>query len=159
MPSSLRYIMATTVDGFISQLEHSVDRLVQDPGLDFEAITAESDTAIVGQQTFSITMQQPDGVDMFQGKNIYVISCGLKQANQPYVTVISEGHLDAIAKLKQNNSGKDIWLMGGGQLAGDCLKAGLLDAVEIAVMPVLLGQGIRYLDCNPMAKHRPGSWG
>ena len=42
-------------------------------------------------------------------------------------------------------SEKDIWLFGGGQLFRTLLDAGLVDTVEVAVMPVLLGEGIPVL--------------
>jgi dihydrofolate reductase len=41
--------------------------------------------------------------------------------------------------------GKDIWLFGGGQLFRSVLDAGLIDTVEVAVMPILLSQGIPLL--------------
>ena len=41
--------------------------------------------------------------------------------------------------------GKDIWLFGGGSLFRSLLDAGLVDTVEVAVMPVLLGGGIPLL--------------
>jgi dihydrofolate reductase len=41
--------------------------------------------------------------------------------------------------------GKDIWLYGGGELFGTLLKAGLVDSVEVAVIPVLLGDGVPLL--------------
>ncbi len=41
--------------------------------------------------------------------------------------------------------GKDIWLFGGGSLFRSLLDAGLVDTVEVAIMPVLLGGGIPLL--------------
>jgi dihydrofolate reductase len=41
--------------------------------------------------------------------------------------------------------GKDIWLFGGGSLFRSLLDAGLVDTVEVAIMPVLLGAGIALL--------------
>ncbi len=42
-------------------------------------------------------------------------------------------------------AGKDIWLFGGGELFRTLLDAGLVDRVEPAVVPVLLGEGIPML--------------
>ena len=47
----------------------------------------------------------------------------------------------AIADLKAK-SGKDIWLFGGGMLFRSLLALGLVDTVEVAIIPVLLGEGI-----------------
>jgi len=46
-----------------------------------------------------------------------------------------------IAQLRKQ-PGKDIWLMGGGQLARDFLKADLVDELYLGIVPVLLGEGI-----------------
>jgi dihydrofolate reductase len=51
---------------------------------------------------------------------------------------------DTVAKLKAA-PGKDIWLFGGGSLFRNLLGMGLVDTVEVGIIPVLLGGGIRLL--------------
>jgi dihydrofolate reductase len=55
--------------------------------------------------------------------------------------------------------GKDIWLFGGGALFGSLAEAGLVDTVEVSVVPILLGEGIPLLagSCRRMGPeaHRP----
>ena len=46
---------------------------------------------------------------------------------------------------KLSEAGKDVWLFGGGSLFRSFLDAGLVDTVEVAIMPVLLGGGIPLL--------------
>jgi dihydrofolate reductase len=50
-----------------------------------------------------------------------------------------------VAGLRAEKSKKDIWLFGGGGLFRSLLEAGLVDTVEVAVIPVLLGGGIPLL--------------
>jgi len=50
------------------------------------------------------------------------------------------GHAKAVA------GNKDIVVMGGGNIASQCIKAGLLDEIRIHLAPVLLGKGIRLFD-------------
>ena len=50
-----------------------------------------------------------------------------------------------VAKLRRERKGKDIWLFGGGELFRSLLAAQLVDTVEIAVVPMLLGGGIPFL--------------
>jgi dihydrofolate reductase len=57
------------------------------------------------------------------------------------VTIVGEKAAEALAALRAE-SGKDIWLFGGGLLFQSLAGAGLVDTVEVAVMPVLLGGGI-----------------
>ena len=52
--------------------------------------------------------------------------------------------LDLVRALKEK-PGRDIWLFGGGSLFRSLLDAGLVDTVEVGVMPVLLGSGIPLL--------------
>jgi dihydrofolate reductase len=42
-------------------------------------------------------------------------------------------------------SGRDIWLFGGGALAASLLSMGLVDSIEVALMPVVLGAGIQFI--------------
>jgi dihydrofolate reductase len=53
-----------------------------------------------------------------------------------------------VADLK-SKPGKDIWLFGGGRLFRSFLEARLVDAVEVSVIPVLLGEGIPMLPARP----------
>ncbi|KFY41330.1 hypothetical protein V494_03068 [Pseudogymnoascus sp. VKM F-4513 (FW-928)] len=68
----------------------------------------------------------------------------MKSTDYPAITIVADWYLELIKELKAG-SGRDIWLMGGGQLAKACLDAGLLDTVEMAVMPVIIGDGIKMI--------------
>jgi dihydrofolate reductase len=62
--------------------------------------------------------------------------------------VVADGAESAVAKLKAE-PGKDVWLFGGSSLFRSLLDAGLVDAIEVAVIPVLLGEGIPLLPGGP----------
>ena len=66
------------------------------------------------------------------------------QTGKAKVTVVSEDVEPFVAGLKKQK-GKDIWLFGGGVLFRSLLEAGLVDRVEVAIIPVLLGSGIPLL--------------
>src|SRR6185295_18332928 len=59
-------------------------------------------------------------------------------------TIVAERVEETVAALRAE-PGKDIWLFGGGSLFHSLLDAGLVDTVEVAIMPVLLGEGIALL--------------
>ena len=57
------------------------------------------------------------------------------------MSIIGENWLEAVRALRAE-SGKDIWLFGGGRLFGSLCNEGLVDTVEVSVIPVLLGGGV-----------------
>ena len=74
---------------------------------------------------------------------MYVFSRTLRQADCPGVSV-SDNPIETLTALKAT-AGKDIWLFGGGSLFSSFLQLGLVDAVEVAIIPVLLGGGVPLL--------------
>ncbi len=72
-----------------------------------------------------------------------VISRTMRQADFPDIAIVNDAH-PFVAELK-TKPGKDIWLWGGGELFHSLLGAGLVDGVDAAVIPVLLGGGIPLL--------------
>jgi dihydrofolate reductase len=57
---------------------------------------------------------------------------------------VAENAEETLATL-QANPGKDIWLFGGGLLFRSLTEAGLVDTVEVAIIPILLSSGIPLL--------------
>jgi dihydrofolate reductase len=61
-------------------------------------------------------------------------------------TFITEGIVSAIEQAKGAAGDKQVYVMGSASLAGQCLQAGLLDEIQLHLVPLLLGQGIRLFD-------------
>ena len=78
------------------------------------------------------------------GMKTVVLSRTLRRSDYPEVTIVAEKPEDTLAALLAK-PGKDIWLFVGGLLFRSLLEAGLVDTVEVAVMPFLLGGGIPLL--------------
>lgn len=167
MPRRIRYNVATSLDGFIAPPDESTDWIVQDSQVDFVKLYQEFDTFVMGRKTYE-TMQKfamdedPDQALLFRRgrpkESIIVISRHLDPADHPDVTILRDlgdciEHLRGLKGQQSQTGGsrvgkdnqKDIWVMGGGWLAAACLEAGLLDTVEAAIMPVVLGGGFKML--------------
>ena len=137
----VRYSVAMSLDGFIAGPNGEFDWIIMDPSLDFEALFRQFDTLLIGRRTFE--PMQNDRGDTMAGMKTIVFSRTLRQSDYPKVVVTSKV-AETISALKKE-PGKDIWLFGGGSLFRSVLDAGLIDTVEVAVIPVMLSQGVPLL--------------
>ena len=76
------------------------------------------------------------------GMEVIVFSRTLAPAARKGVRIVADDPRAVVAALK-GTPGRDLWLYGGGALFRSLLDAGLVDSVEVAVVPVLLGSGER----------------
>jgi dihydrofolate reductase len=139
----IRYVVTASLDGFIAGPNGEVDWIVPDPDLDFGALLNQFDTALLGRRSYELT-QRLDAPPWPPGMSVYVFSRTLRQRDHPEVTIVADKLEETLAALRAK-SGKDIWLFGGGSLFRSVLEARLVDTVEVAVRPVLLGGGIPLL--------------
>jgi len=128
-----------SLDGYIAGPNGEIDWIVSDPSVDFEAIYAGFDTVLLGRRTYELT-QQPGAPPWPAGWRVFVCSRTLKASEHPAVHVVSTDLALTVSRLRAE-SGRDIWLFGGGSLCASLLAAGLVDQIEVAIMPVLLGGG------------------
>ncbi len=150
MTRRLRYHVAVSLDGFIAGPDGEYDWIVTDPSIDFAALYKQFDTVVMGRKTFDIvTAQGGDGA--MPGLEVIVFSRTRAAAAHRGVRILNDDPCQIVAELKAKPGG-DIWLFGGGVLFRALLDAGLVDAVEVAVMPVLLGSGIPLLPPGAAAK-------
>ena len=132
-----------SLDGYIAGPNGEADWIVMDPDIDFGAIFARFDTLVMGRGTFEAMQAMGGGGGEMPGVKVIVVSRSMSPGAHPNVTVATDV-AQVIAELK-HQTGKDIWLFGGGQLFRSCLELGLVDAVDVAVIPVLLGGGVPFL--------------
>ena len=143
MAKRLRYQVAASLDGFIAGPDGSYDWIVMDPAIDFGALYGEFDTAVMGRKTYAAGLEMGGSVSM-PGIEIVVFSRTLPAETKKGLRIVNDDPARVVAEIKKQK-GRDIWLFGGGELFRTLLDANLVDTVEIAVMPVLLGDGIPLL--------------
>jgi dihydrofolate reductase len=131
-----------SLDGYIAGPKGEGDWIVMDPEVDFRSLFAGFDTILMGRKTYE-TIRQQRGDVRTPGMQTFVFSRTLRPADCPGVTVSHdpERTLQDLAK----KPGKDIWLFGGGRLFRSLLELGLVDTVEVSIIPVLLGGGLSVL--------------
>ncbi|HUR94997.1 MAG TPA: dihydrofolate reductase family protein [Gemmatimonadales bacterium] len=137
----VRYSVAASLDGYIADANGAFDWIPDDPSVDFAAIFARVDTVLLGRRSFEL-VQRGDAPPWDAKMRVYVFSRTLRSEAYPGVTVIGANAAGTVAALRSEPGTGDIWLFGGGELFGSLLAAGQVDAVEVTVVPVLLGGGV-----------------
>jgi dihydrofolate reductase len=130
-----------SLDGYIADPNGGYDWIVIDPEIDFEEMFKGYDTLLMGRKSYDAAKRQ-GGYGM-PGPKAYVFSRTLQQADCPDATVSDDPGTTVTALKKMK--GKDIWLFGGGELFRSLFELRLVDGVEVAVIPVLLGDGLPLL--------------
>jgi dihydrofolate reductase len=150
MTRRLRYQVAASLDGFIAGPNGEYDWIVMDPSIDFTALYKEFDTVVMGRKTYEVAAAQ-GGNGAMPGLEVVVFSRSLPPATRKGVRIVNDDP-GAVVKALKEKPGRDIWLFGGGSLFRSLLDAGVVDSVEIAVMPVLLGAGVPLLPPGAMSR-------
>jgi dihydrofolate reductase len=145
----IRYSVAMSLDGYIAGPNGEYDWIELDPSGSaeyFKAFYAQFDTALMGRKSYELA-----GGPVSPLKT-YVLSRTLRPGKHGKVTVLGQDALERVAALREE-PGKDIWLWGGGEAFGSLAAAGLVDTVELGVIPVMLGNGLRVMaGCDKRVK-------
>lgn len=147
VPDETRVLfLAMSLDGYIADPNGGYDWIVMDPEIDFGAMFKRYDAVLMGRKSYAAAQGQGYGMP---GPKAYVFSKTLKREDCPGATVSRDPEKTVTALKKEK--GKDIWLFGGGELFKSLLQLQLVDAVEVAIIPVLLGDGLPML---PKSRYR-----
>lgn len=137
----VRYQVACSLDGYIAGPGGDFDWITPEPSFDFEEHYAQFDTLLMGRRTFETARKMGE---TWRDKHVVVASRTLSPGQHPDVEIVGEGLEERIRTLRAE-PGRDIWLYGGGRLFAQVLAWDLVDTVEPAVIPCLLGRGVPLL--------------
>jgi dihydrofolate reductase len=132
--------VAMSLDGYIARRDGSVDWLIMDPKLDLGAFMRSVDVILAGRRTLEPAVGSGGGHKSL-GMAAYVFSRSKEPGKRDGVEYVNRAPGELVRELK-GKPGRDIWLMGGGELARDFLRDDLVDRMELGIMPILLGDGI-----------------
>jgi dihydrofolate reductase len=103
-----------------------------------EEVVSSSGAVIVGGRTYAIAIDDAwGGTSPFSMPAFVVTNQNPEKAIAGF-TYVPDGITVALNKAKQVAGEKNIWLMGGANMAQSYLRAGLIDEIHIHIIPVLL---------------------
>ncbi|HAS43326.1 MAG TPA: deaminase [Microscillaceae bacterium] len=145
----LIYHIAVSLDGFIADKNGNVgDFLMEGPHVDdFAQALTTYDTVVMGRSTYEFGFQfgiQP-GQPAYAGLQHLIVSRSLNFESNEEVKLIKSDIAPYLQQLK-TKPGKDIWLCGGGKLAGHLLNHQLIDELWLKINPMILGAGITLFE-------------
>jgi dihydrofolate reductase len=150
---TVTYGAAVSLDGFLAGTDGSIDWLhfskdVQDVMTKY---WRDVDTILMGRKTYDFAVSS--GREASTGKErskdrhrepampTYVFSRTLQSIDDPCVELVNGDAVEFVRGLKRQ-PGKEICLMGGGELAQRLVNADLVDRIGLNIHPILLGSGI-----------------
>lgn len=148
--------MAASLDGFIARKDGRVDWLetadeftggeTMDPG-SVEAFLKSIDCYVMGSRTYETALNfEAKGFGWAYGdKPVFVLTSRQLPRNRDTVELYS-GDLAQLVNQRLRPAFRNIWLAGGGVVAGECLRLGLADVVRYSILPVLIGDGISFFE-------------
>ena len=135
---------APSLDGLFARKDDAVDWLMWSPeaAVIMRDFWETIDTLVMGRKTYQAGLKLSKGKkNPYPGIKSYVFSRTLKPGKRGALEIVPEEAVDFVKRLRQGD-GKDICVMGGGDLARSLLEADLIDEIGFNIHPVLLGAGI-----------------
>lgn len=135
--------IAMSLDGYIATKSDTLDWLytVEGEGDNgYSAFYETVDTVLMGKRTYDWIMENVTGDFPYKDKECYVFSRSATEENKDVKFVSDE--IVGFANTLKNQQGKNIWLVGGGELLHSFIKEKLVDELILTVAPTLIGNGI-----------------
>jgi dihydrofolate reductase len=133
--------LGISLDGYIARPDGAVDFLFMPKDYSMAPFLATVDIAIMGRKTLDVGLKMSGGSLPRSNMPMYVFSNSKRPGERDGVIFVNETPATFLREVRRS-PGKDIWLMGGGELARAFLNADLVDRLHLGVVPVLLGEGI-----------------
>jgi dihydrofolate reductase len=136
--------IATSADGYIARPDGDLEWLTSRPApkgfYGMNAFTKSIDTKLIGRKTYDVSRRMGAKFDS-KSRNV-VFSRRAPPADAPSGVEFVNGEIGPFVSRLREDPGKDIWLMGGGDLIASFLDANAIDEFVISVVPVFIGDGI-----------------
>jgi dihydrofolate reductase len=159
-----------SLDGFIAGPDDAMDwvfDLVAPDASWLTDVAAATGAMLIGRRTYDVgnrmAADQPDRTDYPFSGPVFVLTHRPPEPPDPAVTFLTGDIGEAVATALDAAGGKDLEILGA-DVAGQCLRRGLVDEILVYVLPVLLGDGIHFsspglarIDLEPVSSTQSGA--
>lgn len=136
--------IATSADGYIARPDGDLDWLTSRPApkgfYGMNTFMRSIDTQLLGRKTYEVSLRLGAAFD--SKTRTIVFSRHAPPADRPSGVEFVEGAIGPFVSRLREQPGKDIWLMGGGELIASFLDEHAIDEFVISVVPVFIGDGV-----------------
>jgi dihydrofolate reductase len=148
--------MAASLDGFIARKDGGVDWMETSDHFEggdtmapefVEEFLETIDCYVMGSRTYETALDfEAKGLGWAYGdKPTFVLTSRELRKTRDTIEFYC-GELAHLVDERLKPNFRSIWFVGGGQVAGECLRLGLADEVRYSIMPILIGDGISFFD-------------
>jgi dihydrofolate reductase len=150
------YYVASSLDGFIADADNGIDWLLS---FGFESFQEHYDgflagigAIVMGSATYEFMLGESAASPWpYADLPTWVVSSReLQPIHGANLSFVRGSVADFDARVRASAGDRDVWIVGGGDVAAQYADAGLLDRLFVTVMPIVLGRGVRLL---PVASH------
>ncbi|MBO9668445.1 MAG: dihydrofolate reductase [Bdellovibrio sp.] len=150
------YYVAASIDGFISRTDENLDWLNHIPEhnsftilgggkedlFEYHNFYKTVDVMLMGRRTFDVTMGFAEYPYPDKKAFVFTRNLDLRPEVKHAVEIVSRDPGEVAAMLKKETKNR-IWLVGGGSLASELMRAGQIDEIILTIIPIILGSGIK----------------
>ena len=154
---------AMSLDGFIAGPGQAMDWIFEHLTADtFPEVMAATGAMLVGRGTYEVAKRMTGSDTPYDGGGQFVLTHQPPAEPDPTVTFLTCDVEEAVATARSAAGGKNLEILGA-DVAAQCLRRGLVDEILVYVLPVLLGDGVRFtppgldrIDLEPFANVQSG---
>ena len=138
MRTCILYI-ATSADGYIARIDGGIDWLHGESDYGYDAFVADVDTLIMGRKTYE--QVRSFGAWPYGKRDTYVYSRSRAGSSDEHAT-FTDADPPTLLETLRSKEGKQIWLVGGGEIARLFMQDSLIDEIRVFQSSVVLGDGL-----------------
>jgi dihydrofolate reductase len=135
--------IATSADGYVARTDGNLDWLTRRPApkgfYGLPKFSRSIDAKILGRKTFDVSVKM--GAH-FSADDMHYVFSRRPPASAPAGVQFVTEPIRSFAEHLRKQTGKNIWMMGGGEIIGAFLDEGAIDQFIITIVPTFIGEGI-----------------